>query len=361
MKELKREDILVPNAPSKRTAELGKQYSPEFVCTPFKLTLGTFIEGLNRGATELAIGGCNAFCRFGYYWPVQKMILEDLGYEFTFRTVNWEQPWEIVKTLRDDFSVGLNTWQTLRALHITWRKNRLTDLVDKLRYHYRAVEESRGTTDLLSKKAFRRIVDANGMREIKKLGKELPALFKQEIEIRHDFTPLKVAIVGEIYVVLEPALNVDVFRRLNELGVITETPVTLRRFVDVGRKLNPFRKMDFQHADKVIKPYLAHRVGGEAQESLGDTILYKRKGWDGMVHLYPFTCMPEIISRSILPQISREYDMPVLSFVVDEQTGEAGFQTRLEAFIDLLMRKKEEISNNNSNHYNFYKSLEVTM
>ena len=61
-----------------------------------------------------------------------------------------------------------------------------------------------------------------------------------------------------------------------------------------------------------------------------------------MVHLYPFTCMPEIISRSILPQISKEYDMPVLSLVVDEQTGEAGFQTRLEAFIDLLYRKREK-------------------
>jgi len=61
-----------------------------------------------------------------------------------------------------------------------------------------------------------------------------------------------------------------------------------------------------------------------------------------MVHLYPFTCMPEIISRSILPQISKEYDMPVLSLVVDEQTGEAGFQTRLEAFIDLLYRKRDK-------------------
>ena len=52
--------------------------------------------------------------------------------------------------------------------------------------------------------------------------------------------------------------------------------------------------------------------------------------------------MPEIISRSILPQVSREHDMPVLSLVLDEHTGEAGIQTRLEAFVDLLERKRND-------------------
>lgn len=51
-------------------------------------------------------------------------------------------------------------------------------------------------------------------------------------------------------------------------------------------------------------------------------------------------CMPEIISRSILPQVSRDHDMPVLSLVLDEHTGEAGIQTRLEAFVDLLERNR---------------------
>jgi len=52
--------------------------------------------------------------------------------------------------------------------------------------------------------------------------------------------------------------------------------------------------------------------------------------------------MPEIITRSIAPQVSKEYDMPFLSLVIDEQTGEAGYKTRLEAFVELLKRKKEK-------------------
>jgi len=334
-------DLIVPNKPSKRTAELGTRYSPEFVCTPFKITLGTFIEGLERGATILGMGGCNAYCRFGYYWPVQKLILEDLGYKFRFIPLDYEDPIAILRTLKNE-SNGLNYLQTFRALQITWIKNRFTDLVDKLRYKYRAIETIKGTTDRVAEKAFRTVVETKGMLNIRKLKKTLPKMFEKEIEIDKSLDPLRIAIIGEIYVVFEPALNVDVHRRLNDLGVICETPASLRRFIDIGYKLNPFLKLHREVSVKIAEPYLGYRCGGEAQESIGDTIYYKRKGWDGMVHLYPFTCMPEIISRSILPQISKEYDMPVLSLVVDEQTGEAGFQTRLEAFIDLLYRKREK-------------------
>ncbi|QEE14634.1 CoA protein activase [Promethearchaeum syntrophicum] len=341
LRELGQDDLIVPNKPSKRTAELGTRYSPEFVCTPFKITLGTFIESLERGADVLGMGGCNAYCRFGYYWPVQKLILEDLGYDFRFIAIDYEDPMAILRTLKNE-SDGYSYLQTLRALQKTWVKNRFTDLVDKLLCKYRAIESIKGTTDRVAEKAFRTIVETKGMVNIRKLKKTIPKMFEKEIEIDKSLDPLKIAIIGEIYVVFEPALNVDVHRRLNELGVIVETPASLRRFIDIGYKLNPFLKLHREVSVKIAEPYLGYRCGGEAQESIGDTIYYKRKGWDGMVHLYPFTCMPEIISRSILPQISKEYDMPVLSLVVDEQTGEAGFQTRLEAFIDLLYRKREK-------------------
>ena len=132
---------------------------------------------------------------------------------------------------------------------------------------------------------------------------------------------------------------------MNEIGVHVETPITLGRYIDVGVKLNPFKKFHSQLSVAAAKPYVEHRCGGETQENLGDVIMYKKEGWDGIIHLYPFTCMPEIISRSIFPQLSKEYNMPVMSLVLDEQTAEAGLQTRLEAFIDLLARKREANGN----------------
>ena len=338
--ELGRYDLVIPNVPSKKTFQLGSRYSPEFVCTPFKLTLGTFIESLERGADELGMGGGHGYCRFRFYWQVQKIILEDLGYDCKWIRIDYESPKDMIQVMKS-ISAGLNTLQTIRAFQIGWVKNRLTDLTDQLLFKYRAIETEKGSSEKIANEVFELIVSTRKMSKIRKLQKTIPKMFAENVEVDKKANPLKVVVNGEIYVVLEPALNLDIYKRLNGLGVITKTPVTLRRFIDVGQRLNPFKKMDFQIANSYGTKYVPYRVGGETQENLGDAILYKKKGWDGLIHLYPFTCMPEIIARSIFPQVSRENDMPVLSLVVDEHTGEAGFQTRLEAFVDLLESKRE--------------------
>jgi len=50
--------------------------------------------------------------------------------------------------------------------------------------------------------------------------------------------------------------------------------------------------------------------------------------------------MPEIMSQNIFPTIRTEHEIPILPLIMDEQTGRAGYITRLEAFVDLMRRKK---------------------
>ena len=52
-----------------KTIELGSKNSPDFVCAPFKYTLGTMIEGLEKGADVLLQMGGG--CRYGYYSELQ--------------------------------------------------------------------------------------------------------------------------------------------------------------------------------------------------------------------------------------------------------------------------------------------------
>jgi predicted nucleotide-binding protein (sugar kinase/HSP70/actin superfamily) len=65
-----------------------------------------------------------------------------------------------------------------------------------------------------------------------------------------------------------------------------------------------------------------------------------QEGVDGIVHILPFTCMPEIVAQSILPSVGKDYQLPILTVVVDEHTGIAGIRTRLEAFVDLLASRR---------------------
>ena len=66
----------------------------------------------------------------------------------------------------------------------------------------------------------------------------------------------------------------------------------------------------------------------------------EERGTDGLIHVSPFTCMPEIMSQNIFPKMREDVNIPILSLIMDEQTGKAGYLTRLEAFVDLMRRKK---------------------
>jgi predicted nucleotide-binding protein (sugar kinase/HSP70/actin superfamily) len=52
--------------------------------------------------------------------------------------------------------------------------------------------------------------------------------------------------------------------------------------------------------------------------------------------------MPEIVAETINKKVSEDLNFPVLTLIYDEQTGEEGLITRLEAFVDLLKMKRLE-------------------
>ena len=81
---------------------------------------------------------------------------------------------------------------------------------------------------------------------------------------------------------------------------------------------------------------------------VGEYIDKAKAGFDGFVHEYPFTCMPEVTARTIITnKLKKIYDLPVIYFSFDEQSGMEGFRTRLEAFCDLMnSRREQEIRNN---------------
>ncbi len=89
------------------------------------------------------------------------------------------------------------------------------------------------------------------------------------------------------------------------------------------------------------RPFINCFVGGHGQESIAQIVNFSKMGFDGVIHLLPFTCMPEIVAKSAIPKVSQEYSIPVMTIVLDEHSAETGFRTRLEAFIDMIYHNKE--------------------
>lgn len=54
--------------------------------------------------------------------------------------------------------------------------------------------------------------------------------------------------------------------------------------------------------------------------------------------------MTEIMSQNIFPAMSEDYEIPILPLIMDKHTIKAGYLTRLDAFVDLIRRRKRKLS-----------------
>ncbi|UCC12757.1 MAG: hypothetical protein JSW02_04315 [candidate division WOR-3 bacterium] len=66
---------------------------------------------------------------------------------------------------------------------------------------------------------------------------------------------------------------------------------------------------------------------------------------DGIIYLLSFGCGAGSITSEIIEHELRDSShVPILRIIIDEHTAEAGFQTRLESFIDMIRIKKKQSS-----------------
>jgi predicted nucleotide-binding protein (sugar kinase/HSP70/actin superfamily) len=81
-------------------------------------------------------------------------------------------------------------------------------------------------------------------------------------------------------------------------------------------------------------------VGGDGLKSVGTSLWCARQGYDGIIHAFPFGCMPEIVAQYALRNVAADYGLPLLTLSVDEHASDVGMTTRIEAFVDCIKRKK---------------------
>lgn len=335
--ELGHEPVLAP-PPSARTMTLGTTYSPEFACIPFKILMGTYLEAIEKGAEIIIASGGHGPCRAGYYGILHQKIIRDLGH-----------PTQIVvfdsfsRTFRNFFSKiqwilhegKTSWWQFYKAFRLCWTKLVALDDIEILTYHVRPYELEKGRTTLVYQKCLKMMEGAHTRKEIID-AREAGLKLLQDIPQDRSRIPLKIGIVGEIYVLIEPFANLDIQATLGEMGVFTQRVTHLSNWTKENTNMS-------HHEQKVLKaasPYLKQLIGGHGIHSVGETVLFAEQGFDGVVQLAPFSCIPEIVAKGILPQVSRDHGIPVMTVFLDEQTGKAGLETRLEAFADLLQQRQ---------------------
>ena len=334
-------EAVIPPKTSKKTLEMASKYSPESICLPYKTVLGNFLQAIENGADYVAMISSPGICRLGEYGQSIKNVLKDLGHEDKYIEL---QLYDGFKGMYNFFTENLgakNPVLIAKAINIAVRKVFVLDKLENLFSYYRAREVVVGTAEKHYNRALALIIDAENTKQLKQAQKEaIEEIKKTEIDKNRDV--LTVDITGEIFLVQDPFSNQNIEKELGRMGVQTRRSLTVSGFVKDAIIPKAFKKGEthLERAYRMARPYLMRDIGGDALESVSDVAYANEKGTDGIIHVSPFTCMPEIMSQNIFPTMRENCEIPILTLILDEQTGRAGYITRLEAFADLMRRRK---------------------
>ena len=335
-------NVILPPNNNKETLSFGTRHSAETVCLPYKLILGNFIHGLEAGANTVLMFQAPGTCRLGNYATNIEATLKELGYEFDM--VIFDLYKGKLKEITTKFAMvtnETNLLQIAKGARLAFAKFDALDQIERRLFYLRPREIVQGQADRVYHRGCKSIDNTTTTRALKKT---LTSILKEMDEVRFNEQKevIQVHLTGEFYVLLDPFANMEIERELGLLGCEIDRQVMLSDWTN-NALLPKFLTRKMSHRDRSVQyagSYMMRAIGGDCIESIGDAVYASRKNIDGVVHLGPFNCTPEIVSQSILPHVSKNEDIPVLSLIMDEHTGKAGMVTRLEAFVDLITRKK---------------------
>jgi predicted nucleotide-binding protein (sugar kinase/HSP70/actin superfamily) len=132
----------------------------------------------------------------------------------------------------------------------------------------------------------------------------------------------KIVLVSHPYNLFDDYVNLRMKEKLEKLGAepifIDEVPISINQ----------------QNQHKSAFSIKFHwEFGKEIMGKIQEILKYKI---DGAIEISSFACGCDAVIKEFVEKEFKQNKIPFLYLMIDEQTGEAGIQTRLEAFMDTL-------------------------
>ena len=322
-------EVIMPPRPSRKTIELGTKFSPEFICFPFKIILGSYLEALELGAELIVTTGFIGACRAVYYGNLSERILHKLG--FPVEVMVFDSPAEDLRGfIRQCRTLGnrKSIPEVIRIMELVIRLIFTHDHYQQKINHLRLYELVPGDCNRKWAEIQHLLDGCNSLKALKKILREADQIMAR-IPVDPERTVLKVGMVGEIYLVMESFANHEIEETLAKFGI----EVVRNQYISNWLKHSLFPPKNLL---RQTDPYLKHSAGGHEKENIAYILKYHQMGFAGIIHLLPFGCMPELVTQSLIPALSVNLNLPILSLSLDEQTGRVSHMIRLEAFGELL-------------------------
>ncbi len=360
---------------------LGKRFTSGKECFPCQVTLGDFLhhmekeqqrlgEAFDPAAYTYCMAESDGPCRYGMYTKLQRIVLDAQGFESTPITYI---------TCADNYSADGLVEPELQSSIVKCAVFGFLcgDILDRILWRTRPYERRSGQADALYDEGLavmtdlferhgREVETAPMLAELERIASAASGMIDSSVPQK----PL-IGLVGEIYLRSHRASNRDLIRLLESHGAevvcasITEWvhfivyylmqqafrdtahALRCRDFKEAGRCAKEwltqrltltYQELQVRRAYRRVRRHLpihpdhkvAHierqleddtifsfRMGTEAALSIGGALEYEAHGFDGVVNVFPFGCMPSTTCSAVLKPVLDRLQVPYIDSPYD--------------------------------------------
>ena len=298
-------EIVLSDKTTTKTINEGTKYVVSDTCLPIKVFTGHVINLINKGCEAIFIPSIQST---GYKINNCSKIR---GLPEIIRNVI-DKPFTMIEpTLDKTENINFNDFctQTANALGIT-DKQEIKKAIDNGWEVYNSFIE----------------MTKSGVSYTEALENAINGKFiKKTVDI---VKPLSVAIMAHGYNLFDDRISLNLIKKLEKMDVKVYTSVNVSR-EDSLKAIDSIGEVQYWANELEL-------TGTAAYYLLNEKV-------DGIIALSAFGCGPDSLMVDEIAYHCKEAGMPLIHLTIDEHTGEAGFITRLEAFTDMLLRKKRNI------------------
>lgn len=131
-----------------------------------------------------------------------------------------------------------------------------------------------------------------------------------------------IGVIGHPYLLYDRYLSMDMIKKIYDKGYNVKVPANVSDERIEDRLKDMPKKLFWTYGKRIL---------GSGMDWLGDTEI------DGIIFLSSFGCGIDSFTEELLRRFNaRGRRLPYAEFILDEHSGQAGFETRLKAFLDMI-------------------------
>lgn len=297
--------VVISDVTNKQLVDEGIKISVPEICVPIKIFNGHILNLIKKNVDFFFIPRMVSIKRGEFFCP-KFMGLPDM-IKYSIPGVGEKMLAPDIKTVSENISDFRNYLELADPLAVTVNQiKKALKNAEKAWLHFRSLSKSGYV-----------ITDAIDLA----LGQKNESAVKPYDRLG-DIT---IGVMGYVYDIFDRFVGMDILKKLSAMGVSFLTFEMIDEKV-LNKQLKGFKKVLFWTFSNKL-----YQAG---------YYFYKNKAIDGIIYVTAFGCGPDSLLGKVMELESEQYQKPFMTIRVDEHTGESHLQTRVEAFVDLIRRKK---------------------